>query len=161
MDPTGKIYISGTIVTYSGGDTDLYLARFAQVPHLSINNPSEYKTFGNMPPSYDISIETPNLTSIWYTVDGGINNYTIKQLTGTINQTAWDSVSPNYINIRFYVRDLSGNVGYDEVVVKKIPAIPIEFFFMIFLICGSVVTDIVIVWIVRKRRRRTISSGLS
>jgi len=154
VDPSGKIYISGATKSNSGVDSDIFLVKFAQIPHLSINNPSQYKTFGNVPPHYDISIETPNLTSIWYTVDGGINNYTITQLTGKINQTAWDSVQPDYITIRFYARDLAGNVGYDEVLVKKIPAIPIEFYFMIFLISGSIVIDIAIIWIVKKRKKR-------
>jgi len=62
------------------------------------------------------------LDAIWYTLDGGITNYTITSLSGTLNQTAWDDLSEGSVTIRFYASDVLGRIGYQEVtIVKRIP----------------------------------------
>jgi len=96
-------------------------------PGVLIINPNVDEKFGDKAPTYDINVTEPNLDSIWYTIDGGVNNYTITLLSGDINQGAWDAAAYGDIIIRFYAEDLAGNIDYSEINVKKIktePAIP-------------------------------------
>jgi len=73
-------------------------------------------------------IDEPNIDSIWYTIDGGVTNYTItprpgwttqSSTGGPINEEAWDAAPYGIITIRFYVKDTMGNIGYSEVNVEK------------------------------------------
>ncbi|MHA2474172.1 MAG: DUF2341 domain-containing protein, partial [Promethearchaeota archaeon] len=50
----------------------------------SIDSPSVGTWFNSVPPGYSLSITEANLDEIWYTLDGGINNYT-GALSGTID----------------------------------------------------------------------------
>ena len=55
---------------------------------------------------------------MWYILDGGLNNYTFR-INGTINQAAWDALSNGRVTIRFYARDVLGNVAFEEVTIIK------------------------------------------
>ena len=62
------------------------------------------------------------MDTIWYTLDGGITNYTITDLTGTFNQLAWESLSEGSVTIKFYANDTVGNIGFIDVeVIIEIP----------------------------------------
>ncbi|MHA2184956.1 MAG: DUF2341 domain-containing protein, partial [Promethearchaeota archaeon] len=74
----------------------------------SIDSPSSGLWFNNIPPSYSLSITEANLDEIWYTLDGGINNYT-GALSGTIDSTAWSNAGQGSVTIIFYVNDSAGN----------------------------------------------------
>lgn len=89
-------------------------------PEITINNPVQDDQFGNNAPYYDISIVEPNLEVIWYTINDGNINYTITQLIGTIDQEAWDVAPYGSITVRFYAKDLAGNINYSEVVIEKL-----------------------------------------
>jgi hypothetical protein len=88
-------------------------------PIISIITPIQNEFFGVVPPNFEISILKPNITKIWYTLDGGITNLTIVGLTGTINQTEWDKIVADIVTIKFYANDTFGFVGNAEVVIKK------------------------------------------
>ncbi len=88
-------------------------------PIITINSPSQNEIFGFDAPSYSISINEDNLDVIWYTLDGGINNITTTSLTGTIDQSIWESFGNGNVIIKFYARDLGGNIGVQEVSVTK------------------------------------------
>ena len=53
-----------------------------------------------------------NLDSTWYTLDGGLTNYTFTETGGHINKTAWDALSSGTVLITFYGNDTVGNTGY-------------------------------------------------
>ena len=152
-----NVYLVGETMSFGAGERDMVLVKYGPdiyKPIIHINIPSQNEKFGNITPNYYISIVEPNLESIWYTIDGGLNNYTITQLSGTINQTAWDAFPYGDIMIVFYAKDFAGNIGYSEVVVKKInereadPKIP---GYNIFLIIG-VISVVSIITIKRKRK---------
>jgi hypothetical protein len=84
----------------------------------SINSPSSGAWFNNNPPSYSLSITETNLDSIWYTLDGGTNNYTGTE-SGTINLTAWTNAGDGLVTITFYVNDSAGNMAFVSVDVNK------------------------------------------
>ena len=56
---------------------------------------------------------------MWYTLDGGLHNYTFTEFTGTINQSAWDALSDNPLTLTFYASDIPGNIESDEVNIIK------------------------------------------
>ena len=87
-------------------------------PIISINTPQNGQEF-DYPPVYDVEIEEPNLESVWYTLDEGLNNITITELVGTIDPVVWSNKPNGYITIRVFARDLTGNVGTNFVIVVK------------------------------------------
>ncbi len=98
-------------------------------PKLTIVTPNEQQVIGQSSPQFLLSTRSLYIDSMWYTIDGGLNNYSFAQLSGTINQAAWDTSPQGNVTIVFYAKDLGGNIGYSEVVVEKVyedpPDVPI------------------------------------
>jgi len=88
-------------------------------PVITINFPVLNTLFGSDPPPFNLTIIETNLNSMWYTLDGGFVNTTITEPTGTIGLSIWFSRPNGTVNIRFYADDIAGNVGFEEVEVKK------------------------------------------
>ncbi|MHA1498979.1 MAG: FG-GAP repeat domain-containing protein [Promethearchaeota archaeon] len=85
-------------------------------PIIQINSPSTNELIGKLGPEFDVSLIEPNLDVIWYSLDNGINNYTL----GTwCNYYAWDRCDDGDVTINFYARDMIGNKGSAEIVVRK------------------------------------------
>ncbi len=150
-----NVYLVGETMSFGAGSRDMVLVKYGPdiySPIIHINIPSQNKRFRDIAPDYDISIIEPNLDSIWYTIDGGLNNYTISQLSGTINQTAWNATSYGDITLVFYANDFVGNIGYSEVVIEKVedknPRIP---GFNLFLLIWTIS---VILSVIFKRNRK-------
>ena len=87
-----------------------------------------FQEFVGQVPSLSITISEPNIDSIWYTIDGGVNNYTMipppgwttqSSLGETINQEAWDAAPYGTITIGVYITDTMGNIGYSEIDIEK------------------------------------------
>jgi len=98
---------------------------FWDPPVFSVNSPSQNDNFSINSPNFDISIEEGVVNLLWYTLDGGTTNFTFTGLTGTIDQTIWDSVSEGDVTIRFYVNDSAGNIAFEEVTINKDITAPI------------------------------------
>jgi len=89
-------------------------------PEIIIHSPITNDVFGKSSPEFSISInDDSSITSRWYTLDGGINNYTFSGLSGTINHTAWEVKGTELVNIIFYARDSLGHSGFSGVLVWK------------------------------------------
>jgi len=88
-------------------------------PAITIINPVGGNLFGTNPPTYNININDANLDIMWYTLDNGVTNITISELTGIIDETEWNNQPSGSITIRFYASDALGNIGYSEVVINK------------------------------------------
>ena len=88
-------------------------------PVITIHSPSMGEEFEVIPPPYNITVDELNFESMWYTIDGGLNNYSISQITGYIDSTEWNDAPIGAITIRFYVKDKAGNIGYTDVIVQK------------------------------------------
>ncbi|MFX1453891.1 MAG: hypothetical protein ACFFDB_00815 [Promethearchaeota archaeon] len=88
-------------------------------PIITINSPITNELFGFTAPQYNISIIEPDLDSMWYTIDNGITNMSFSSLTGMIDQTEWNKKTSGIYIIKFYARDILGNIGYAEVTVEK------------------------------------------
>jgi hypothetical protein len=116
----------------AGNFNDIYsliLYKDVLAPFITINFPDPYDKFGNIAPNYDLSVSGMNLVEIWYTLDNGINNYTITEFNGSVNQEAWDDFGNETVIIIFYAKDILGHTSSKEVsVIKDIyaPIITIE-----------------------------------
>ncbi|MFX1344139.1 MAG: nitrous oxide reductase family maturation protein NosD [Promethearchaeota archaeon] len=90
-------------------------------PEIIINSPSMNDAFGLTAPDFEIAINDASpINTTWYTIDGGMNNYTFYGLTGTINQTAWDNKgTEELMTLRFYANDSLGHLGFKDVSIWK------------------------------------------
>ncbi len=87
-------------------------------PRITIISPSEGQRFGITSPTFNVEIIDIYIVSMWYTIDGGLNNHTFIG-NGTINQTVWHTLPEGNVIITFYARDIAGNVSFKEVTVVK------------------------------------------
>ncbi len=87
-------------------------------PNITIIGELANETFGLQAPQFNLSIFEGNLDEIWYTLDGGLTNYSCSS-SGQINSTLWESLSDGPITIRFYANDTVGNINYLEITIEK------------------------------------------
>ncbi len=88
-------------------------------PIITINDPVNGELFGASPPDYDIDITENNLDSVWYTMDGGVNNITITEYTGSVDESIWNTLPDGQVTIIFYANDNAGNIGTNNVIINK------------------------------------------
>ncbi|MFX0178972.1 MAG: PQQ-binding-like beta-propeller repeat protein [Candidatus Hodarchaeota archaeon] len=88
-------------------------------PIITIHAPELGADIVDFPPVYSISIEEANLDTYWYTIDNGLNNHTISELTGIIDEMIWNLAPDGPMTITFYAKDKGGNIGSNEVIVVK------------------------------------------
>ncbi len=93
-------------------------------PRITINTPSGGDAFGSSAPSFDVTIIDNFLDEMWYSVDGGLNNYTFTT-NGIIEQAAWGAISDGALTLAFYARDILGNIGSADVIIEKDTQAPI------------------------------------
>ncbi|MFX0156094.1 MAG: hypothetical protein ACFE9Q_16360, partial [Candidatus Hodarchaeota archaeon] len=107
-------------------------------------------------------ISDDNLDSMWYSLDGGLTNFTFTN-NGTIDPTAWAALPQGIINITFYANDTLGNLGSESVNVEKIISAPGDNFIIIIIVVsvvtGAAVITVVIVVVIRKRKVGDLISG--
>ena len=89
-------------------------------PIIIINLPLISQIFSENPPSYNLTINAPDLNLMWYTLDGGITNSSFISNTGIINRTLWDFVPIGNFMLRFYANDTLGNLGFNDINGKKV-----------------------------------------
>ena len=113
-------------------DVDYFPLYDKTAPTMNIINPLPGQVFYSSGPEYSISASDPwpgYIFHTWYTLDGGKTNYTdiilphnfndFVSFTGSINQEAWDAVSPGEVTIRFYVDDKPGHTVFQDVIIYK------------------------------------------
>ncbi|NVM34764.1 MAG: right-handed parallel beta-helix repeat-containing protein [Candidatus Lokiarchaeota archaeon] len=93
-------------------------------PVITINSPISGDGFGTTAPSFDVTVTDNFLNTMWYSIDGGLLNYTFTE-NDMINQTAWDALSDGPITLQFYADDLFGHIGSAGVNIIKDTIAPI------------------------------------
>jgi len=130
-----------------------YLYKDLDAPEITIYQPLDGEEFfaSNHAPNYDVSIEEfTTIESAWYTFDG-INNFTFQvdafhDANGMLNQGAWDDVPYGDVTITFFAEDFVGNIGHNEVLVKKIRQEPeIHGFYLIPFVSVIVILTVIII----------------
>jgi len=107
------------IVPGTTGNQDNFPLIYPPSPEITILVPIENASFGAIPPEFEISIQGFNVVKIWYTIDNGAHNYTITELVGTINSTAWYGASIGPVIMRFYANNSWGNIGQAEIMIQR------------------------------------------
>ena len=126
--------------------TEIVVRKDAYVPDISIHTPLKDQKFGRTAPDYNISIIEEDLVSTWYTIEGIAGTFSFTELTGTINQDAWDDAPKGDITITFYALDRAGNIGNESVIViKRIPSEPIIPGYSLFLVSGILSVAVIII----------------
>ena len=116
-----RFYANDTLGNINFEDVDIIKDMYAIV--INITSPIENEIFGVVAPNFTVEITGTNINTSWYTVDGGINNYTFTE-NGTINQEAWDGLSDGIVTIRFYANNTSGKLYFKQVNVVKDSSAP-------------------------------------
>ena len=119
-----QVFGNDSLGTMYKSDIRLFTVNTIQIvdliaPVITINLPELNTLFGTDAPPYDLTIIETNLNSMWYTLDGGLVNTTIVELNGTLALSIWTNRPNGTVDIRFYADDLAGNVGFEEVEIRK------------------------------------------
>lgn len=88
-------------------------------PAIIINKPLPNQVFGYDPPGFDITVIDESLNTTWYTLDGGISNYSFSGSSNSINQIAWATKGRGIVAIRFYANDSLGRLSFAEINIIK------------------------------------------
>lgn len=96
-----------------------YFTVDTKLPQIFINSPDENLIFEGVPPEYDITIIEENVVSTWYTLDGGITNITVTELSDFIDFETWHGTPDGPVQLEFYVKDILGNIAYDTITITK------------------------------------------
>ncbi len=108
-------------------------------PVITILTPIDNSRYNITAPSYHISIIEDNLDSYWYIVswDGEESQLFTASLSGTVDQTLWDTLPIGNYTLTVYANDTAGNLGSSSVTIIKeslpsgSPAIPFGLFYLI------------------------------
>ncbi|MBY9004277.1 MAG: right-handed parallel beta-helix repeat-containing protein, partial [Candidatus Lokiarchaeota archaeon] len=107
-----------TYIGGSAGSIDYLPIAEDGAPVIVINSPDPGDVFGATAPSFDVNITDVYLVSMWYTLDGGLHNYTFTE-NGKIDQSAWSQLPEGSVTITFYAKDILGNEAFESVIVTK------------------------------------------
>ncbi|NVM34617.1 MAG: hypothetical protein HWN81_03415 [Candidatus Lokiarchaeota archaeon] len=88
-----------------------------EAPTINIYSPTAGEVFGNSTPSFSVRITDDYLDAMWYTLDGGLHNYTFTT-NGTFEQAAWNDLDDGIVILGFYASDDLGHIG--SVVISTI-----------------------------------------
>jgi len=144
-------YIGG-----SAGSIDYFPIVDDTAPTVTINSPTDDDIFGLEAPNYNVTITDDFLFEMWYTMDGGLHNYTFTGFTGTIDQSAWDAMADGIITLTFYASDKAGNIRYKSIIIiKSVPGAK-QNNFLIWILIGAGISSFalvtVIILILKKKR---------
>ena len=104
-----------------GGEITIY----DKPPEIIINLPLPGKFFSNSPPNFHISIIDINLNPSWYSIDNGVNNITLKEMIGTIDEMEWNKKNDEPVIISFYANSSWGYIGCANITVIKDTIVPL------------------------------------
>ncbi|MFX1418998.1 MAG: NosD domain-containing protein [Promethearchaeota archaeon] len=123
-------------------------------PKMIIYEPEVDETFGTIAPSFNILIKDKYVYKMWYTLDGGIHNYTFTH-NSTINQDAWNKIPEGLVLLRFYATDKAGNIVFKEITIyKKISDLSIFLIVILSTVIGAIaLVSIGAFLLIRKRNR--------
>ena len=126
-------------------------------PVVTILSPLDNSHYNTTAPTYSINIIEVNLDTYYYVISGTSGDYLriITSLSGSIDQSLWDSLPAGTYTLTMYANDTTGNLGSDSITIVKEtlpsgpPAIPFGSFYLILAIL-SMVTILISIHIRRK-----------
>ncbi|MFX1346962.1 MAG: hypothetical protein ACFFAI_17855 [Promethearchaeota archaeon] len=117
-DGSHTLYVSAKTTSpyFSDGQSFIFITDDTD-PDVQILNPITNDIWVQAP-LYDLDITEPHLDQMWYTLNNGPTHF-ITNSSGEISESAWNSVPNGEVNIKFYVTDILGHIGSDDVIVQK------------------------------------------
>jgi parallel beta-helix repeat protein len=121
-------------------------------PVVTILSPLDDSHYNTTAPAYSISIIEVNLDTYYYVISGTLGDYVriINSLSGTIDQSLWDSLPAGTYTLTMYANDTAGNLGSASITIVKEslhsapPAIPFgSFYLIIAIICVATALTII------------------
>ncbi|UCC18231.1 MAG: right-handed parallel beta-helix repeat-containing protein [Promethearchaeota archaeon] len=122
-------------------------------PEITILLPSNNSVFGSIAPNFQIKVNERFLQTLFYTLDGGLTNYTFTE-NGTIDQTAWNLLPMGQVKLRFYAIDKVGNMAYREILIIKQKEAAIPGINPLLLLGMTLVYIYISIKIVNKKRKK-------
>ncbi|MFX0100454.1 MAG: right-handed parallel beta-helix repeat-containing protein [Candidatus Hodarchaeota archaeon] len=107
---------------YGGGNRVDRYPIWWDAPELNVTSPTSDEMFGVMPPAYQLSVNHSNNYTLWCIVSNATDNSPLTilpNITGTINQSAWDAVGNGTVWIVFYVNDSRGELDSINITLRK------------------------------------------
>ena len=117
----GKVAIQFYVKNRAGRirSDEVVIVKDTKKPKIVVNYPIQDQFFGSVSPDFNISINETYLDSVWYSLNGGVDNITLRSLTGTINQLEWEKCDDGVVEILFYGNDTLGLEGNTKVSLFK------------------------------------------
>ena len=108
-------------------------------PVITILSPLDDSHYNTTAPAYLISIIEVNLDTYYYVISGNPGDYVriINSLSGTIDQSLWDSLPAGTYTLTMYANDTAGNLSSASITIVKDslpsgpPTIPFGSFYLI------------------------------
>jgi len=130
--PTWDLLPNGSVeVTFYANDTAgnigfkvLTVYKDIYDPVITINYPIELDIFGLNSPEFELFIEESNPESIWFSIDGGVLNYSFSG-NGSIESNIWDLIDNGTFYLTFYANDSAGNIGEVSLILRKDEIAPV------------------------------------
>jgi len=97
---------------------DRILRKDIEAPQVNITLPINNQEFENTP-NYILNILEANLHQTWYSLDGGLNNYSCAYPSGLIGAALWAALANGNITITFYANDTMGNIGMKVIYITR------------------------------------------
>lgn len=163
----GIVDVPYTYISGLPGSIDYLPIAEDGAPRITIHSPSGGLSFGSNAPTLIIEINDTTPVEMWYTLDGGMHNYTFHFIlvhtytypafSGGVDQSAWDAMLDGSITIRFYASDVAGNEAFEEVpIIKSIPSNGLDPGLIVFIVVISIVGGIAVIavaYLFLKKRR--------
>ncbi len=100
--------------------TEVTVRKDINAPSITINSPTANELFGSTAPGFDVTITDPSgVYATWYTIDGGVINFTFSDSTGTIDETVWEAEGNGTVTLRICANDAYGNWNYIDIMIRK------------------------------------------
>jgi len=87
-------------------------------PGITIIKPANNSKIGSLAPNFEVKVNERFLDIMWYTLDGGLHNFTFTE-NGTIDQATWNVLPEGPVPLRFYAIDKAGNIAFKEITIYK------------------------------------------
>ncbi|GAH10596.1 unnamed protein product, partial [marine sediment metagenome] len=88
-------------------------------PVIDIILPQSNDIYGDIAPSFKISVSEDHLNTTWYILIGESPIISFTGFNGTIDTTTWDLIGNGTVTIRFHANDTAGNIEYKDITVRK------------------------------------------
>ena len=100
------------------GFTAFSVHRDIYFPFIEIIDPSSSQFCGILAPSFNFTVSTLALDTLWYTINDSTPNIIIAS-EGFIDQQVWNIFGEGNLHIKFWANNTYGQVNYMEVIVSK------------------------------------------